>query len=333
MAGNTFDIPMMIKRQKSINGMVILPTLLLLSSITLAIGLSFSFYSVVGVQSVRRIQQSAEALFAAQSGFDAAARKILNIFPVSNDGTDEAMTAIRDGLDALAAFSLTVPYSDGHISTAQVEICYNLTLGGIGTIDRCDGEVALMEIRIDSVGRSGNIYRALEAILAVDPLTYQLTLISLREIEYLAGDPPAIVSISGANPQGISGGQEITVTGSNFSGTPTVSVGSNAATDVYRVDSETLTAIAPAQSAAGAYPVTVVNPNEDSAACADCMTYRVEVAFEGFGSGSNTEGGSCTISVAWEDAEICVRVPTGALDTIIVRSNNFNSNSMSFTVE
>ena len=327
---------MIMRQRELITGAIVLPTLLLLSSITLAISLSFSFYSVSGIQIVSRQAKSNEALAAAQSGIYDGYRRIARLISTLPDdaiGTDPG--AVRDGLDALEWYTSATPYPDQHTNTTQAEMCYNLLLGTLGQIDTCGGEVALEKMRIRSLGRSGNVYRELEAILSLDPTTYQITIDSIEEIAYTAGDPPAVLSVTGANPQGISGGQEITVTGSNFLRNLAVTIGSNAATDVLRISTTTLTATAPAQASAGLYTVIVTNhlPDEQSGSCTDCMEYRIEVAFEESGSGSNAEGGSCTISVAWGDAEICVRVPTGALDDITVRSNNLNSNSMNFTVQ
>ena len=68
--------------------------------------------------------------------------------------------------------------------------------------------------------------------------------------------PPAIGSVAPASgPQ--RGGTLVTITGSNFLGTPTVAIGGVAAAGVTRVDSSTITCLAPASVALGARDVEV----------------------------------------------------------------------------
>ncbi len=191
----------MIKHSKT--GAVILPTLLLLSSMTLAISLSFSFYSTSGVQVVSRNLRSAEALAASQSGVDDGIRRVLRIFLYLPTGGIAAAAQLRAGLDALDSYTFTTLYADGHENTTHIEICYNLALWSLGTIDECSGEVALGKIRVHSTGQfnspgaARDVYRKLEAILSLDPLTSQITIDSIKEIAFVLPVPDAPSDLAG----------------------------------------------------------------------------------------------------------------------------------------
>src|SRR3989344_6127875 len=83
---------------------------------------------------------------------------------------------------------------------------------------------------------------------------------------------PTVDSITGENPQTTAGGKSITINGTGFVATPTVTVGGTSATGVTFVSSTQLTATAPAK-AAGPYDVIVTNPDSQSGSCSTCMTY------------------------------------------------------------
>lgn len=85
-------------------------------------------------------------------------------------------------------------------------------------------------------------------------------------------DFPTATSVTGQNPQTTAGGKSITITGTNFVATPTVTVGGTSATSVVFVSATTLTAVAPAKTA-GSYDVVITNPDSQSVTCTTCMTY------------------------------------------------------------
>ncbi|MBI2011079.1 MAG: IPT/TIG domain-containing protein [Candidatus Colwellbacteria bacterium] len=92
-------------------------------------------------------------------------------------------------------------------------------------------------------------------------------------IEIKAAVPaPTVTSVTGQNPQSTAGGFSITINGTDFVATPSVTVGGTSATGVTFVSSTELTATAPAK-AAGSYDVVVTNPDSQAGTCTTCMTY------------------------------------------------------------
>jgi phosphatidylinositol-3-phosphatase len=77
-----------------------------------------------------------------------------------------------------------------------------------------------------------------------------------------------------------SGGTSITVTGSNFVNGATVTIGGVAATNVVFVNSTTLTAITPVGTV-GAKTIVVTNPDTQTAALSNSLTYVIPVSFAG----------------------------------------------------
>ena len=113
------------------------------------------------------------------------------------------------------------------------------------------------------------------------------------EIKASAGAAaPTVTSVTGQNPQTTAGGKSITINGTNFVATPTVTVGGTSATNVTFVSSTQLTATAPAK-AAGSYNVVVTNPDSQSGTCTNCMTYTAPPTVTNVdpNSGLNTAGG------------------------------------------
>ena len=108
--------------------------------------------------------------------------------------------------------------------------------------------------------------------------------------------PPTVTSVTGNNPQNAAGGQSITITGANFTATPTVAIGGRAVTNVTFVSSTTLTVTAPSQTGAGTYDVVVTNPDTQTAMCSECMRYTIEGGsfFIPAGTFSINQGASCT---------------------------------------
>jgi lysophospholipase L1-like esterase len=107
---------------------------------------------------------------------------------------------------------------------------------------------------------------------------------------------PTIASITGNNPQNITGGKSITINGTNFidlfsstagQATAAVTIGGVAATDVAFISSEKLTATAPAH-AVGTADVVITNYTQ-SATCQGCMTYNADSSPSISPSINNTE--------------------------------------------
>lgn len=95
--------------------------------------------------------------------------------------------------------------------------------------------------------------------------------IVISGVEEAPAPPPTVDAIDPATGSTL-GGTSVTITGTGFISGATVSIGGNAATSVVVVDSETITAIAPAH-AAGAVDVVVTNPDTQSDTLAGGFTY------------------------------------------------------------
>lgn len=92
---------------------------------------------------------------------------------------------------------------------------------------------------------------------------------------------PTVTSVTGNNPQNVTGGESITINGTNFidlftstagNTTAAVTIGGVAASNIAFVSSEKITATAPAH-AAGTVDVVVTNYTQ-SATCYGCVTYN-----------------------------------------------------------
>jgi IPT/TIG domain len=106
-----------------------------------------------------------------------------------------------------------------------------------------------------------------------------------------------VLSISPTNGCA-AGGTSITISGTNFLNGATVSIGGLAATSVVFVNSNTLTAVTPANSA-GARNVAVTNPDTSSATLTNGFTYSGSPTFAGLDSVTPAiEGATLTWSAA-----------------------------------
>jgi beta-glucanase (GH16 family) len=109
--------------------------------------------------------------------------------------------------------------------------------------------------------------------------------------------PPGVLSISPTNGCA-AGGTSVTVSGTNFLNGATVSIGGVAASGVVFVNSNTLTAVTPANSA-GAMNVAVTNPDTSSATLTNGFTYFGAPTFAGLDSVTPAiEGATLTWSAA-----------------------------------
>ena len=115
---------------------------------------------------------------------------------------------------------------------------------------------------------------------------------------YIYDPPPTLTSIS-PNVGSPLGGTAVTLSGSNFVGGATVTIGGSAATNVTVVNGTTITASTPANSL-GTVNVTVTNPDGDSATLSGGFTYvsypPPSLASISPSSGSTNGGTSVTLS-------------------------------------
>lgn len=83
--------------------------------------------------------------------------------------------------------------------------------------------------------------------------------------------PPALKSVS-PNASAVNGGVLVTIIGDNFEPDSSVNFGTETATEITRIDSQTILAKAPPFSA-GTVDITVTNPNSQSAVLNNAFTY------------------------------------------------------------
>ncbi len=153
---------------------------------------------------------------------------------------------------------------------------------------------------------------------------------------------PTISSIS-PSAGALAGGTTVTITGTNFTATPTVKIGGSAATSVLWLSSTTLTAVIPTHSA-GAFDVVITNPDTQLGTLTNGYTYAaaptvlsllpatgllsgataVTITGTGFASGAAiTFGGLAATSVVWISASSLTAVtPAHALGTVDVVVTN-----------
>ncbi len=89
--------------------------------------------------------------------------------------------------------------------------------------------------------------------------------------------PPAISSVTGENPGASSTTPSITINGTGFTPSSTVTVGGTSAVSVTYVSSIELSVVAPSKTT-GLYNVVVTNPDTSSDTCVNCMEYFVPTA-------------------------------------------------------
>ncbi len=114
--------------------------------------------------------------------------------------------------------------------------------------------------------------------------------------DYLApGTGPVVNSVSPT--QGVStGGDTVTISGSNFAAGATVAFGGAAATNVMVVNSTTITATTPAGSA-GAATVTVTNPDGQSGSLTSGFTYIASPTVSSVSPNSGSAAGGTVVTI------------------------------------
>jgi hypothetical protein len=127
---------------------------------------------------------------------------------------------------------------------------------------------------------------------------------------------PTVTSVSPNNgPTG--GGTAVTITGTNFTTGPTVTLGSTAATNVVVVSSTKITATTPAGSA-GAVTVKVTNPGGQSGSLANGFTYNATAAISFAQVNSSTpQSPTATVTVSYPAAQT-----RGDLNVVVVGWND-----------
>ncbi|HMN19043.1 MAG TPA: DUF2341 domain-containing protein [Candidatus Moranbacteria bacterium] len=108
--------------------------------------------------------------------------------------------------------------------------------------------------------------------------------------------PPSITSITPASALK-TGGDTVTITGSDFWGTPSVEFGGTPATNVNLIDANTLTATVPAHGA-GISSVSVINPNGQRDTLSNAFTYlEIPPSVSGISPTSGPTSGGTLVTI------------------------------------
>jgi hypothetical protein len=107
--------------------------------------------------------------------------------------------------------------------------------------------------------------------------------------------PPTVSSVT-PNGGPLAGGTSVTITGTNFASGDTVAFGGTAATGVTVVNSTTITATTPAESA-GTVTVTVTSPGGISGSLASAYTYAATPTITGVSPSSGSTAGGTAITI------------------------------------
>jgi len=132
---------------------------------------------------------------------------------------------------------------------------------------------------------------------------------------------PTVTSVTGQNPQTTLGGKAITINGTGFTATPTVTIGGASATDVTWVSATELSATAPATTTAGTAVVVVTNPDAQSGTCADCLTYTAPPTVSNASPNTDiTTAGGTTVTLTGTGMKVgaggAVVDPSGTADSV-----------------
>lgn len=108
-------------------------------------------------------------------------------------------------------------------------------------------------------------------------------------------DPPTVSTVS-ANSGPAAGGTNVTITGTGFVATPTVTFGGTSATNVVLVNSTTITCTTPAH-AAGAVNVVVTNPDTQTGTGTNAFTYVAAPTVSSVSANSGPAAGGTNVTV------------------------------------
>lgn len=132
-----------------------------------------------------------------------------------------------------------------------------------------------------------------------------------RAYTYISSAPDVIRVVPMSGP--VSGGNEITISGSNFQRTPAVRFGSTPAPSVTWVDLTTIRAVAPAGT--GVVSVTVVNPDGQSFTLANAYTYVVQTpTISRIDPATGPEGTVTVVTISGNNFQRGARVRFGLSD-------------------
>ena len=116
------------------------------------------------------------------------------------------------------------------------------------------------------------------------------------DITYTAGAAAPTVSSVSANSGPAAGGTNVTITGTGFVATPTVTFGGTSATNVAFVNSTTITCTTPAH-AAGAVDVVVTNPDTQTGTGTNAFTYVAAPTVSSVSANSGTTSGGTNVTI------------------------------------
>ncbi|MEI7497776.1 MAG: chitobiase/beta-hexosaminidase C-terminal domain-containing protein [Candidatus Falkowbacteria bacterium] len=91
----------------------------------------------------------------------------------------------------------------------------------------------------------------------------------------------------------VTGSTTITIMGSNFVSTPSVTIGTSSATNVQFISSSSITALTPANSV-GVYSIVLINPNGQSATATNAYTYVASITPQAISPSATPAGGTYT---------------------------------------
>ncbi|HUI41246.1 MAG TPA: IPT/TIG domain-containing protein [Terriglobia bacterium] len=127
---------------------------------------------------------------------------------------------------------------------------------------------------------------------------------------YTAAPAPTISQVSPSSGL-VSGGTQVTVTGTNFESGATVTFGATAATGVIVTSSTQITAVTPAESA-GTVSVTVKNPDGGTATLAQAFTFNALPTVTSVSPSSGSVNGGTQVTVTGTNFESGATVTFGA---------------------
>ena len=193
-------------------------------------------------------------------------------------------------------------------STAGGDVITVLGSGFLGTTSVSFGGVAAEDFTVLSDSALTAV-APMEASGTVDvsitTLTATTAVVTADEYTYtdLTASAPAVTGVSPATGA-TAGGQVVTITGTDFTGTSAVSFGGTAAASFTILSDTQISAVAPSAGSSGAVDVTVTTNNGTSTAVtADEFTYLATAAptVTGLGTTSGTTAGGTSVGVTGTD--------------------------------
>lgn len=210
------------------------------------------------------------------SGVTIGAQSTTTLTIIDNDGagTIQFTSASYSGTESGGAITITVSRTGD--TTGQVSVDYATSNGSaIAGSDYTATNGTLTWLNGESGNRTFTVTPLVDATnegpetvnLILSNVTGGATLGSPNTAVLTINDSTLLPTISSVTPAAgpLSGGTAITITGTNFVGTPTVSIGGVACTNVVLVNSTTITCNVPARATAATVDVVVTTTNGSSA--------------------------------------------------------------------